>query len=361
MRNLYERWGTVLNPDMRMACGSSTCAYCHESQMNAIWNRYNNGTVAHVADAFIGGLQVGVVVPLCITMGGSNVTATPLYDTAFTNQPNTSGSTHYHIQYLSHFASTPRVLQLREIEIPRLLPILKVIPLPLPERLRDMEFKREGDFQISADEVADRGPQVRVNELSGAVYVLGELKLDVEEPALEEKEYIERALHYIDEQGWTEESYSEPLGARFMITMVPVEGEKNEPQEFQKNVIVTFKRQIDVEGVPVHVLGEGGVMTVQMNNDGSVLNASKVWRSVVSTEQQVPIKTYEEAYEEALGQLENPRAYDLDRWIWGYKEAAGNVEQTELQIVFQFWFVPTDPDTPVEYPPQMIEIPGQSK
>lgn len=361
MRNIYQRWGPVLNPDLRMACGSSTCAYCHESQTNAIWNRYNNGTVAHVADAFIDGLRVSPVVPLCITMGGSNVTTTPLYDATFTNQPNTSGTTHYHIQYLSYFASTPRLLGPLPIEIPRMLPILKIDPLPLPEILDDVEFKREGDSMISSDEVAERGPRVRVNTLSGAVYVLGELKPDVEGPVLEEQEYIERASRFIEEQGWTEQRFSEPMGVRFMIVRVPVEGEKDDVQEFQKNVIVTFKRQIDVEGVPVHVLGEGGVMTVQMNNDGSVLNASKVWRNVVGTERQVPVKTYEQAHEEARRQLKNAQAYDLDRWLWGYKEAAGNVEQTELGIVFRFWFVPADPDAALEHPPQMIEIPGQGE
>jgi hypothetical protein len=122
---------------------------------------------------------------------------------------------------------------------------------------------------------------------------------------------------------------------------------------------VTFKRQIDVDGVLVDVLGEGGLMAVQMNNDGSVLNASKVWRDIVSAEERVPVKTYEEAYEEALGQLENPQAYELDRWLWGYKEAAGNVQQTELRIVSRFWFTPADPETLLEYPPRMIEIPGQ--
>ena len=76
-------------------------------------------------------------------------------------------------------------------------------------------------------------------------------------------------------------------------------------------------------------------------------------------EEAAPVNTYDEAYEEALEQLEDPQAYELKDWTWGYLEAAGNVEQTELRIVFRFSFVATDPETLLEYPPQMIEIPGQ--
>lgn len=57
--------------------------------------------------------------------------------------------------------------------------------------------------------------------------------------------------------------------------------------------------------------------------------------------------------------MKDPQVYKLDRWTWGYKEAAGNAEQSELQIVFQFWFMPADGDTLPEHPPQMIKVPGQ--
>lgn len=322
MRNVYERWSPVLNSYLRMACGSSTCAYCHESQMNRIWDNYNNKGY-DVADSFIDGLRGSSgVVPLCITMGGWHVNATPLCtDNVFTNQPNTSGTSHYHIQYLENFKSTPIWPEVIEL-IPEWLPIFEIRPVP-PE------------------------------------YIRRELKPIVEGPILEEEEYIKRAWGFIEEQAWTEKNFAEPIGVRFMIARASVEGKQEDLQQFQKNVIVTFKRQIDVDGTLVNVLGEGGVMKVQMNNDGSVLNASKVWREIVGVKQLAPVKTYKEAYKEALEQIKDPQKYKLDRWTWGYKEAAGNVEQTELRIVFRFWFVPADPETLMEYPPQMIEIPGQ--
>ena len=358
MRNVYERWGPVLEPELRMACGASTSAFCHESQTNRIWDNYNNKSY-DVADSFIDGLHGSTwVVPLCITKGGEDVTKTPLYDPTFTNQPNTSGTSHYHIQYLEHFASTPIWPQL-VVRLPEMLPVYKIKPMPLPEPLRDVKFEKKDHLMLSPDEVAERGPRVKVDLLSGAVYVLGERKPAVEKPALTEQEYIDRALVIVEEQGWTEEEFAEPMGVRYLLATMPVEGEREEVQKFQKNVILTLKRQIDVEGLLVDVLGEGGTMTVQMNNDGTALNASKIWREIVGIKEEARVKTYEEAYGEAAEQLEDPKAYVLDRWTWGYKEAAGNVEQDELRVVFRFWFTPADSEAEAEYAPRMIEVPGQ--
>jgi hypothetical protein len=367
MRNVYERWGPVLQPDLRMACGASTPAYCHAYEADAIWNNYNNLGL-DVADSFIEGLAVGNVVPLCITMGGPDATTTPLYDTTFTNQPNTSGTSHYHIQYPSQFASNPPSAVLDPDQIPEWLPIFDIEPMPLPQTLSDLDFECEGDFMTHDGDRGEPWTQVRVNRLSGAVYVLGEQKATLDGPVLEEEEYIQRALSFIGDQEWNDKDFAEPMGARFMIATTPVEGAVDaqgytvtgsDMEPSQKNVLLTFKRQIDVDGTPVNVLGEGGEMMVQMNNDGSVMNASNVSRQISGVKEEAPVKTFDEAYEEALEQLEDPEAYELDDWTWGYMEAAGNVEQTELRIVFRFSFVPADPDALEDYPPQMIEIAGQ--
>jgi hypothetical protein len=321
MRNVIERWGPVLDDKLRMACGVSTSAYCHQSQTNRIWNNYNNLSM-DVADSFIDGLRGSTwVVPLCITKGGSDVTNSPLYDTTFTNQANTSGITYYHIQYLSNFESTqiwPTLIR----PTAKLLPIYKVKP-PLLQIFR------------------------------------GKRTLDTKDP-LPEGEYIERALTFIDGQNWTEKNVAEPVGFKFMLASVPVEGNSEEIKQYQKNATIIFKRQIEVEnGMLVNVLGEGGVIKIQMDNDGTIFNANKVWREIEGEVDWVPVKTLDEALEEAQKQLENPQAYELDHYTWGYKELAGSVEQKELRIVFQFEFVPIDPEILLEYPPKMIEIPGQ--
>ena len=230
----------------------------------------------------------------------------------------------------------------------------------LPQSLADMEFECEGDFMTHDGDGDEPWTQVRVNRLSGAVYVLGEQKATLIGGVLEEEEYVERALDFIEEQGWDDKDFADPMGARFMIATAPVEGgTDSDIQESQKNVLLTFKRQVDVEGVAVNVLGLGGEMTVQMNNDGSIMNASNVWREIVGVKEEARVKTFDEAYAEALEELKDAEEYELADWTWGYLEAAGNVDQTEMRIVFHFWFQPTDPEALVEYPPQMIEIAGQ--
>lgn len=320
MRNVFDRWGPVVSSNLRMACGSSTCAYCHESQMNRIWDNYLNKGY-DVADSWIDGLAVGDVVPLCITRGGLSATISPLYDTTFTNEANTSGTTRYHIQYRDGFDSTPDWVIAIE-KIPEFLPILLLDPIP-------------------------------------PIYIQREAIKNIEVPILEEREYLEFAWKFIKEQGWSEEYVAEPIGSRMMIASTPVEGEQEKIEQFQKNIIIKFRRQVNIDGVLINVLGDGGVMEIQLNNDGSILNASKIWRKIVDEKRMSPVKTYEEAFKEAQAELDDPEAYELERWTWGYKEESGNVEQTEMRIVFQFWFAPIDIKAMEDHAPRMVEIFGQ--
>jgi hypothetical protein len=357
MRNVYERWGPVLTADLRMACGSSTSAYCHEFNVNAIWDNYNNQG-KDVADSFILGLNdyASWVTPLCITMGGSDVTNTPLYDTTFTNLANSSGTSYYHIQYMLEFDRWRR-LYLR-VEIPELLPVIELLPDPLPDPYREMKFEPMEDFMYSEDEIPGRGPVIRINNLSGAIYLLGEVKPVVDGPILEQQEYIELAEQFIREQGWAERDVGLTYGQMMMLESVPIEGDRSQARIAQKDVIVTFRRQIDMQGTPVYVLGGGGIMTVQFNNDGTILNATKVWRELGEPVEWLPVKPFDQAFDEALRQLDDPEQYELDQWLWGYMAEPGNVEQKEMRIAFQFWFVPEDPELTIEFPPRLIEIPG---
>jgi hypothetical protein len=327
--------------------------------MNGIWNNYNNLSY-DVSDSFLEGLHDSTwVVPLCITTGGPDPVTSPLYDAVFTNKPNTSGFTYYHIQYIEDFESSAPGSKSLSSDIPETLPVLEVQAMALPANLSRTEFVTEGDLKLSLDQVANRGSQVRINQLSGAVYVQGEAVSDTREPTLEEAGYVRSARRFIEQQGWSESDVANPTGIRLMITSAPIMTSQQKGIQSQKNVIVTFRRVISVDNVPIGVLGEGGLMEVQMSNDGSILNASKVWRQITSDRQVVRVKTFNEAYEEALKQIDEPREYKLDNWMWGYKEEAGNVKQTEMRIVFRFWFVPAYPEQRAGYPPRMIEIVGQ--
>ncbi len=354
--NVYERWGVAINPNLRMACGASTCGYCHEGQVNSIWNNYNN-LGQDVADSFINGLAVGNVVPLCISMGGWNINTNPLVtDTSFTNQPNTSGESHYYIQYLSNFASYPTGPYV--MVPPDLLPKLVILkPMPLPRQWFDYEFRIDKEWMNSPDEIDGRGPRVRINQRSGAMYVAGPAEPIGEVVPLSEETYVDLARRHAGELGWSEELVSEPMGSKMMIAGVAVE--EPEKQELaQKNVTVHLKRLVDAGGTLVPVLGEGGVIEIQMNNDGSLLNASKVWREIVDFGAWEQVKTYDQALNEALVETKQSWAYAVADWAWGYVEAAGNEAQQEMRLVYRFWFTPIEQGRIRDLAPMMVEIPA---
>jgi hypothetical protein len=353
MRNVYERWGPILHPNLRMACGSSTLAYCHETETNKIWDNYNNKGY-DVADSFIDGLhRYDWNTPLCITTGGLLVSGTPLFDTTFTNTPNPSGE-YFHIQYLSNFDTTAPLLF--ELEIPEFLPIFEMIPLPLPDPYHKLKLKEEDDWMYSIKKVEGRDSAVKVNRNSGAVYAFGERRLDEKVKPLEESEYIQLAKRFIKEHGWTEKEISEPIGARMIIDRAPKEGKISDLKRFQKNVVITLKRQINIEGITVNFVGEGGAISIQLNNDGSFLNASKVWRKIKGIEKTTKTKKQEHALKEAIAKIKEKEAYKLADWTWGYKEAAGNVKQTELKAIYIFNFQPIDLERIRDFPPRIIEI-----
>lgn len=360
MRNVYERWGPVLEPDLRMACGASTSAYCHEWVTNKIWDLYNNLGYT-VAESFLFGLAWYDVVPLCITLGGSSTAATPLFDAAFTNAANTSGTSHYHIMYIVYSGSSRAVSSAASAapeEIPEELPVLALEASPLPSRLESRRLQREGDLLVSAERVDDR-PEVKVDRRSGAVYLRFQRPSVATRALLSEEQYLERARSFLESQSLSETLTAAPVEMRLMTRSAPVARPGEQAPAQQHNVVITLKRQIEVAGTRVDVLGAGGQMTVQMANDGSVVSAAKVWRSVTGTSKMARVKRYEEALAEAMEQLAEPEAYKLDRWMWGYKEAAGAVEQKEMRVVFQFAFVPADPDRLIDYPPRVVEIAGQ--
>jgi hypothetical protein len=179
---------------------------------------------------------------------------------------------------------------------------------------------------------------------------------------LGEEEYVTRALEFIQKQGWSEKDATDPSGV-FMRVQSVAKGEDNISNSL-KNVIVEVKRKIPVtvENVKLQipVLGDGGKMEIQMNNDGSVINASKIWRRITNFEspRRARTKPFDAAYKEALERLKNPTGYKLDRWTFGYKEAAGNVDQKELSVVYQFDFIPAVPELQLENPPHAVEISG---
>jgi hypothetical protein len=354
MRNVYERWGPLLSAEIRMACGSSTAAYCWETETNKIWDYYNNQGY-DVADAFIWGLhRLDWNTPLCITSGGMSTASTPLFDQTFTITPNPSGN-YLHIQYLSEFANNAPVLI---YVVPRYLPVYELIPLPIPERYKLADFENKEDWLFSKTKLRERNiPNVKINKASGAIYVFGERKFDETPSKYKEADYVEMAKKFFMQQDWAEKDIAEPAGQKMMLQRVPGKGEKaKDVKNLQKNVVVTFNRMISLDSMKVRTVGEGGKLTILLNNDGSVYNASKVWRPIKGQIRVTKSKNYDQAYEEALKQVVDPKAYKLDRWTWGYDEFAGNENQKELKAIYIFYFMAADREKSMDYPPMAIKI-----
>ena len=349
MRNVFERWGPVLTKDLRMACGGSTSMWCWNSNVNAVWDDYNNHGMS-VAESFIDGFSASHpgVVPLCITRGGADIANTPLYtDSAFTNQPNNSGSGHYHIMYLGGGTQTQHIPLL----IPKKLPKLIVAAAEHPAHMTDMV----PHSSMAQPRFEGKKALVKINPVSGSVHMVSEKRLHGVEPVLADKAYLERAAAFLREMQWDGKDISEPLITRMLTASMPVDGGIKDVKRGHKAVMVKYNRQIDVNGTRVNVLGAGGQVRILMTAGGNILNANRVWRKVQSFGPEVPLKSFEEARDEALRKLPNPEAFRLSDWNWGYKEPAGNVGVTELPLVFQFNFLAKRHEDTMEYPPMIVE------
>jgi len=354
MRNVFLRWGPALNRDLRMACGMTTSAYCHEGNVNKVWDNYNNKGMS-VADSFIEGFGDWGVVPLCITLGGTNITTTPLYDTVFSNQPNTSGNSSYHIMYASQTGSAAKPLS--AAMIPKKLPKIKLAPAEITSRLRGISDLKS----VSVAPFAGGKAKLHIEPASGAVYLSAEKHILADKPVKAESEYLANAKNLIRELDWDDRQLGQPIITRLMTASMPVGGKVEDIKEGQKGVVVKYKRQIEVNGKWIDVIGNGGLIEITMSNDGSVTRASRVWRKIENIGQEVDIKNFDEALKEALGQLGSPDNYRLDQWRWGYKEPAGNEQAEELKITYQFAFVPKNSKDLRQFPPRIVEIEGEKK
>ena len=358
-RNVFERWGPALTPDLRMACGASTAAYCHEWNVDKVWNDFNNLHMS-VAESFIDGFSGAGVVPLCITMGGADITETPLYDTAFTNQPNNSGASYYHIMYPGGNAQqwNPPTLS---ITIPRQLPKYRVLAPAIPVRLRALRLQGNRTAVTAFPAFMGGQAEVRRDAISGAVYMNSVQRPTASEAPVEQRVYLERASAVVRELGWESGELTTPVVTPLLTASMPVAGSSSDVRRGQQGVLVTYRRQIDANGQKVDVIGEGGEVRVSLSNAGAVTRASRVWRQIQAPSGTVAIKTFEQARDEAVQKLVDPAAYQLDQWRWGYKELSGGVAQEDLEVVFQFAFVPKDKGDLRQHPPQMIEVSGEAK
>jgi len=318
--------------------------WCYGDETNAIWDNYNNSHY-DVTDSFQYGVRVNnsssVVVPVCLTKGGTDVTTTPLYDTTFTNQPNLGGN-YFWMQSLTNFqnqaaSGSSQVTSYSDVTA---LPVLTVANVSVAPA-NPSNFVEDSDAYVSQQAVAGRGAQLRIVKATGAQYYQGPYTQQFS--TLSEDHYVSLARNFVASSGWTEADADEPQGTRAMLLRATADGKPD--SQLQKNVRVSFRRSINWNGQRIPVIGTGGEIAVQLNNDGSVLNASKVWRTV-TLGATAPLKPLSQAQSEARQQLDNPNGYTLKSWSWGYKEESGNVAQKEMRVAIIFHFVPVMSSAP---------------
>jgi len=360
-RNVYERWGSMLAPGLRMACGFSTAAFCQSDDIRRVWDLYDRSTNGYaIADAFIEGFRQGRegTVPLCLTLGSANAERMSLLDEAFSTSPNPYGTSRYHVQYPVPFGSAPKPGRTAETSAPLWAPIYGLKPMPLPSTLKLLAFEKQDAVLVSGDLEGATGFSVRVRPESGALYLGGKMDFDPNVLKLKEDQYLERASRFLQEWGLAGAA-AKPDGTRMMLESVPVNNITYDVTRRQKSVFITFRRHVEMEGKTVPVVGDGGLIRLQMNNDGSIARAAKIWREIAGVRKIARVKPYETAYAEALQQLATPALYNLDGWLWGYKEFEGTAEQKDLKIIYLFSFIPKGSDPLPQVSPVQVEVAAQ--
>jgi len=365
MRNVFERWGPAIGNDLRMACGVSTLAYCHEGNVNAIWNNFNNKHMS-VADAFITGLgsdTSNAVKPLCITRGGADITKTPLYDTSFTNRRNSSGTSHLHILYAGGTQTDHPVIKWTPEMIPLKLLRVRFVPPGDPVEFQRRLTRVRLIEQIRDAQIAGGAATVERNAESGTLQLraVGTRVLVLPREAITEQVQRQNALSFARKLGWVGDDAGIIRSQKLLTASMPVGARGADITRGEKGTVVTITRRVRNGNQMLDVLGQGGRIEVVLGRDGKVNAATRTWRQAETGSEEVAIKPYAQALREAQSQMQKPDAYKLADWRFGYRENAANVEQHELAAIFEFDFVAKNAENLIDFPPQRVEILAEAK
>ena len=354
MRNVFERWGPALGKDLRMACGVSTLAYCHEGNVNKIWNNYNNNGLS-VADSFIDGLGSSTVKPLCITRGGSDIGKTPLFDEAFTNRRNSSGDTHLHILYAGGTQTEPPVLVWKPWLLPLKLYRIDLIPGPDPEPFRKLLLLNNGVEQIRSDQLQGGLASVTRNAESGALHLkaVGRTTSTVPDTSIDARRI---ALNFAQQIGWLDKNAGAISSKKLLTSSMPLRGTANDIRNGEKGTLITVLRRLANGRQLVDSDGPGGRIDIIVDPTGKISRASRTWRQATVGSSEIAIKTFDQAQAEAQRRLVNAAGYRLADWRLVYREESPNVRQPQLQPMFTFDYVAIEKARQLTLPPQHIEV-----
>jgi len=227
--------------------------------------------------------------------------------------------------------------------------------MPLPHALKALAYRQIDGALHSSDLDGSMGLAVRVDPTSGAVHLIGRTAFDPGGQPLGEDVYLDRADRFLRQLGLAEAA-ARPEGIRMMLESVPVVNRTYDVTRRQKSVILHYRRQVDLDGKSAPVIGDGGLIRVVLNSDGSVARAAKTWREITGVRKIARVKPFDTTLREAERQLATPGGYRLDGWAWGYKELASGEEQADLKVVHVFYFTPKAGGTDLDLAPRRIEI-----
>ncbi len=361
MRNVFERWGPVIDRDLRMACGVSTLAYCHEGNVNSVWNKFNNEGFS-VAESFILGLGSASVKPLCIARGGANIALTPLYDDTFTNRRNTSGKGYLHILYSGGTQTKPPMLAWKPEMIPHKLWRVRLMPPADPVEFKRRLVVRNNVEQLNDPQLAGTFATIKRNRESGAISLKAVGAATLSAPTTVRTEEAQRtsALEFAQRIGWLGNDAGAVQVTRLLTASMAEKG-SNPISNGTKDVVVSIIQRIRNGNQTLDMLGTGGRATVTLAPGGKIVSAARTWRKTELTRQQVSIKPFERAQAEAMQKIQNADAYKLAEWRFGYKQASANTVQNVLPVVYEFDFVPKDREKLIDYPPQQVDISAEEQ
>ena len=225
------------------------------------------------------------------------------------------------------------------------------------------EFNIHNDKLISKNLTNDGRPRVNIDTRTGAVTLAGDRKpvrVNNKNSILSVEEYADNVRNFIDKQGWSENDVGDISVVSGMLQVKPIDSKADASNllKVQNDIAFFVGRRIPLGKISPKVLGSDSQIIVQMNTDGSIKTASKQWKKITQKIEGISVKSYEEAYAEAVKEFKYPGLYKLSTWDWGYKSITDDSGQDMMVIYYVFTFDPLSIVNACIDMPRIIEIQG---
>ncbi len=394
--------GPILSENLRMACGVSTNATCSGGDavdpvgvgpdgvsgtnwrmVEILWDYYHNqgydvaeawgNTYAGIHKGYLdlGGGVTGRDVwstPLCIAVGnadGSDFRSPITDDHRFSNKANPYDGA-FHVVSWETTNSLNREEQFLTSSMPTSFPamIVDTQPYQMPALNGVLGISEaEGPMMVSREKTLDGRPLVRIDKTKRAVYIAGEkkrLKAQNRQPVLTTEEYLQIARQFVAEQGWDEPDIGPIRAVKSVLQVIPKEKTRGMTQVVKtlKNITFRFRRALPIQSTNGLVRGMDNQILVQLNRDGTIKNASKRWNQIDRIVEGIPVKSYSEAYTEALHSLDNPDNFKLSSWDWGYQSVESEISEKMMLMHYYFVFESVVSDAKKRNEPVEVAVRG---